>query len=89
MAHLILDVKTMFGLQNLIAKTSSGNTLKMKALSKCYLGNKEQREMFLVVSRSNVHFGFEHPFFASPIGRASRIARRKVGPLENNLPATV
>ena len=31
--------------------------------SKCYLGNKEQKAMFLVVSRSDVHFGLEQLFF--------------------------
>ena len=33
--------------------------------------------MFLVVSRSDVHFGFDHPFFECPIGRARKIARPK------------
>ena len=51
---------------------------------KCYLGNKEQKAMFLVVSRSNLHFGFDHPFFffffACPIGRESKIARPKIRP---------
>ena len=28
----------------------------------CYLGNKEKKAMFLVVSRSDVHFGFDQPF---------------------------
>ena len=41
----------------------------------CYLGKREQRAMFLVVSGSNVHFGFEHTFFACAIGRASKIKR--------------
>ena len=33
--------------------------------------------MFLVVSRSDVHFGFDRPFFAYPLGGASKIARPK------------
>ena len=41
------------------------------------LGNKEQKTMFLVASRSDVQFGFDHPFFAYPIGRVSKIARQK------------
>ena len=36
--------------------------------------------MLSVVSRSGVHFSFEHPFFAWSIGRTSKIAR-----LERNL----
>ena len=35
---------------------------------KSYLGNKEQKAMFLVVFRSNVHFDFACPFFAYPNG---------------------
>ena len=46
----------------------------MKAAS---FGNKEQKAMFLVVSRSDEHFGFDQSFFACPIGRASKIARPK------------
>ena len=34
--------------------------------SKYCLGNKEQKSMFLVLSRSDVNFGFDHPFFARP-----------------------
>ena len=30
------------------------------------LGNKEQKEIFPVVSRLDEHFGFDHPFFACP-----------------------
>ena len=45
--------------------------------SKCYLGNKEQKAMFLVVSRSDVHFGLEQLFFffACPIEQAILLAR--------------
>ena len=38
--------------------------------------------MVLVVSRSDLHFGFEHPFFPFLIGRVSNIVRRKVGHLK-------
>ena len=34
--------------------------------------------MFLVVSRLDVHFGSEHPFFACPIRHASEIVRPKI-----------
>ena len=34
--------------------------------------------MFLVVSRSDVHFGFDHPFFACLIGHASKTARPEI-----------
>ena len=44
---------------------------------KSYLGNKEQKAMFLVVSRLYVHFSFAHLFFACPSGRTSEIARPK------------
>ena len=33
--------------------------------------------MFLVVSGSDVHFSFDHLFFASPIERASKLVRPK------------
>ena len=46
-------------------KTFDRNTLKMKAVSAIYVNN-EQKAMFLVVSQSDVHFGFEHPFFYVP-----------------------
>ena len=38
--------------------------------------------MVLVVSRSDLHFGFEHPFFPFQIGRTNNITRRRVGRLE-------
>ena len=58
----------------LIAKTFDGNTFKMKSAGPV---NKEQREIFLVVSRLDVHFGFDYPFFACPIERVSKVARPK------------
>ena len=33
---------------------------------KCYLGNKEQKSMLLVVSRLEMQFNFKHPFFCVP-----------------------
>ena len=36
--------------------------------SKCYLGNKEHGAMFLVVSRSDAQFIFEHTFFCETDG---------------------
>ena len=56
LVNTLLDVKTTFRLQKPHAKTFDGNTLKMKAV------NKEQKAMFLVVSRSDVHFDFEQSF---------------------------
>ena len=41
---------------------------------KSYLGNKEKKRMFLVVSQSGAHFGYEH---LCPIGHASKTARPK------------
>ena len=40
--------------------------------------------MFLVVSRSDVNFRFDHPFFGCPIGRATKIAH-----LERNMSTLV
>ena len=64
--HLILDIKTIFRLQ----KHHCENIKKQKHIKnescKCYLGNDEQKAMFLVVSQSHMHFGFEHPFFCVP-----------------------
>ena len=50
--------------KSLIAKTFDGNVKNESC--KCYLGNKEQKAMFLVVSRSDVHFSFEYTFFYMP-----------------------
>ena len=47
----------------------------MKAVSPVEVIKK--KEMFLVESPSEVHFGFEHPFFACPIGRISKFVRPK------------
>ena len=33
---------------------------------KCFLGNKKQRAILLVVSRSDVQFGFEDSYFCVP-----------------------
>ena len=41
------------------------------------LGNEKQKPMFLVVSRLDVHFGFEHPYFACSSRRASKVGRPK------------
>ena len=53
-------------------KTFDRNTLKMKAV-KAISVNNEQTAMFLFVSRSDVHFGFEHPLFYLP----DRVPRKK------------
>ena len=37
----------------------------------------KKKAMFLVESPSEVYFGFEHPFFACPIGRISKFVRLK------------
>ena len=50
---------------------------------KSYLGNDEQKAMFLVDSISDVQFSFEHPFFACSIGLASNIACPKNWALKN------
>ena len=47
----------------------------------CYLGDKEQKAMFLVVSRSDAHFGFEGARSDTPV----KLHVRKTGHLERNL----
>ena len=64
--HLILDVKTTFRLQKLNCKNFWRKHIRNESF-KCYLGNKEQKAMFLVVFRSDVHFGFLAPIFLRPI----------------------
>ena len=45
--------------------------------------------MFLVVTQSDVHFGFEHPFCACPIGCASKITHPKIWAPQKKLPSPV
>ena len=62
-----------------------------KTFGRCYLGNKEQKAMFLVMSRLDVHFAFERPFFCVPIAGAQvKFCAQKIGRLVRNLstPAT-
>ena len=80
--HLILDIRATFTLKNPNCKNFWWNYNKSESY-KPYLGNKEQKLMFLVVCQSDVHieFDFVSPFFfffffACPIGRANKI----VGP---------
>ena len=63
--HIILDFKTTFRLQKPHWESFLRKTINNESF-KCYLFNKEQKAMFLVVSRSEVYFGFEHPFFCVP-----------------------
>ena len=58
--HLILDVKTTFRLQRPHCENFCWKHIKNESC-KYYLGNKEQKAMFLVVSLSYVHFGFDQP----------------------------
>ena len=74
--HENCSLRRIFGLEKPHYEKFWSNLIKNESC-KCYLGNKEQRAMFLVVSRLNLHFGFGHPFFACPIGRASKTARPK------------
>ena len=71
MAHLILDIKTTIDFyKSLILKMFDGNTFKIKAASPVYV--KKHKAIFLVVCLSDVHFGFDDPSFACPIGRARK-----------------
>ena len=76
--HLILDVKTTLRLQKPYWDNFWWRNIKNEGC-KCYLGNEDQKGMFLVVSQLDVHFDFGHSFFGRPIGRASKIARPKNG----------
>ena len=58
--------------KSFIAKTFSGNSFKNEN-HKSYLGNKEQKTMFLVVSRSDTHFNFGRLLLACPVGPVSKI----------------
>ena len=81
--YLILDVKTTFRLKKShIAKNFWWKQVKNES-RKCYLGNKEQKAIFLVVSRSDVHFSIEHTFFVCSFGCAILLV--KIRHLEKNL----
>ena len=58
--HVILDVKTTFRLQKPHCENFWWKHIKNERC-KCFVGNKEQKAMFLVVSRSNLDFGFWGP----------------------------
>ena len=70
-AHLILDIKTTIRLQKPHCKNFGWKYICNESCKSC-LGDKEQKAMLLVVSRSDVHFSFDHPFFAK-----SRAPRKK------------
>ena len=82
--HLILDIKTTFRLQKPHCKYFWWKHIKNENC-KCYLGNKNQNAMLLVLSRSDVHFGFEHPFLCAWSGAQIKLLARKIGRLERNL----
>ena len=56
---------------------------------KSYLGNNEQKAMFLVVSWSDAHFSFGRLLFACPIGAQFYLRARKIGRVEENLSSPV
>ena len=75
---LILDVKTTLRLQK--SHCEKLFDIKNKGC-KCYLGNfGDKFGSFLVLSRSDVEFGSEHPFFCVP---------EKLGALEEISPPLV
>ena len=45
--------------------------------------------MFLVLSRPDLRFGLEDPFFACPLGAQGKLRARKFGHLERNLSTPV
>ena len=86
--HLTLDVKTTFRLQKHHFENISQKHIKNESC-KCYLGNNEQKTMFLVVSQSDAHFSLKHPFFECPIRHARKLRARKIRHLERNLSTPV
>ena len=54
--HLILDIQTTFRVQKFYCKNFRWKYIKNERC-KSHLGNKEQKAIFLVVSRSDVYFG--------------------------------
>ena len=87
-----LEVKTTFRPQKPHCEKVWWKHIKNERC-KCYLCNKEQKAKFLVVSRSHVHFGFEHSLFLRARSsaqiklRAKNLAHRKksVHPWNKNL----
>ena len=55
--NTLLEVKATFRLQKPHCKNFWWKHIK-NVSTKCYLGNKEQKAVFLVVPRSDVHFDF-------------------------------
>ena len=62
LAHLILDIQTKFRPQKPHGRNIWWTYVKNK-IFKSYLGKKEQKLIFLVVSWSDVDFGFLRQFF--------------------------
>ena len=64
--------------QHSLCKSLIGNTFDGITITS-YVGNKEQRLLFLVVSQSDAHidFDFARPFFACSIGHVNNIVRPK------------
>ena len=68
--------------QNYIKQHETTKVSLQKLLMRAHLKQRLQvlfrllrkKAVFLAISQSNVHFALDHPFFACPIGRASKIA---------------
>ena len=71
-AHLIIDAKTTFRIQKPHCVTFWWKHIKNESC-KWYLDNKEQKAVFLVVSRTCI-LVLSTFFFACPIGHANEIA---------------
>ena len=91
--HLILDIRATFTLKNPNCKNFWWNYNKSESY-KPYLGNKEQKLMFLVVCQSDVHieFDFVSPFFfffRARSGAQIKLWALKIGRVEVNLSSPV
>ena len=69
--HLVLDIKTTIRLQKLHCKNFWLKNVCNERGNSCF-DDKEQKARFMVVSRSDLHIDFDHPFFACPIRRANK-----------------
>ena len=55
---------------------------------KCYLDNKEQKAIFLVVSWSDMHVGFEEPFFVCLMNTQVKLRAQKIEGIDRNFSTT-
>lgn len=72
--HLIVDIQKIFSYlsettKRLIVRAFDENN----EIHKSYLRNKKHKVMFVVVSWSDMHFGFAHPFLRVQVGAPKKL----------------